>query len=193
MPRIRNAVILQPGQIWQPADPEEHRRSIVDIFRTIILFRADDRSDAEPVKVTRSEFRRWIADRAAILIAQPNEDEAKASPSAELGKRIVALRNAAGLTQQQVADALNVSRPAVAFWETGREGSVNKHLPGLAQLLGVSVETLLSGHVEQQIDISVTQDEADFIALYRRLSSARKLHAQKWLERQANHLNVAED
>lgn len=191
---MRYAIVLQPGQIWQAADVQEPRRNIVDIFKTSILFQADGQSDdAEPVKVTRSEFRRWITGSGAMLVGQLDEDASKASPSAELGKRIRALRKAADLTQKQVADALNVSRAAVAFWETGREGSVNRHLSALASLLGVEVETLLSGQAEHQIDIKATQDEADFLALYRRLSPSRKLHAQKWLERQASPLNIASD
>ena len=34
--------------------------------------------------------------------------------------RIVSLRKDAGLSQQQLADELNLSRRAVSLWETGR-------------------------------------------------------------------------
>ncbi|MBB7735625.1 helix-turn-helix transcriptional regulator, partial [Escherichia coli] len=39
---------------------------------------------------------------------------------AELGRRITALRKDAGMTQTQVAQALNVSQQAVQAWEAGR-------------------------------------------------------------------------
>lgn len=35
------------------------------------------------------------------------------------GERIARLRRAAGLSQEQLADALDVSRQAVSKWETG--------------------------------------------------------------------------
>lgn len=37
-----------------------------------------------------------------------------------ISTRIVSLRKDAGLSQQQLADALNLSRRAVSLWETGR-------------------------------------------------------------------------
>lgn len=37
-----------------------------------------------------------------------------------ISTRIVSLRKDAGLSQQQLADDLNLSRRAVSLWETGR-------------------------------------------------------------------------
>ena len=37
-----------------------------------------------------------------------------------ISTRIVSLRKDAGLSQQQLADVLNLSRRAVSLWETGR-------------------------------------------------------------------------
>lgn len=37
-----------------------------------------------------------------------------------INTRIVSLRKDAGLSQQQLADALNLSRRTVSLWETGR-------------------------------------------------------------------------
>ncbi|MCP1243443.1 helix-turn-helix domain-containing protein [Acetobacter lambici] len=107
------------------------------------------------------------------------------SPGIELGQRIKILRKTAGLTQQQVADALGVSRPAIAFWETGREGSVRKHIPKLAALLHVEPEVFLTGYVHEDIDLIVSPDERDMVSLYRMLDASRKVSAQKWMERQA--------
>ncbi|MDN6713220.1 MAG: helix-turn-helix domain-containing protein [Acetobacter sp.] len=112
------------------------------------------------------------------------------SPGVELGQRIKILRKTAGLTQQQVADALGVSRPAIAFWETGREGSARKHIPKLAALLHVEPEVFLTGYVQEDIDLIVLPDERDMVSLYRMLDASRKVSAQKWMERQAKTVNL---
>ncbi len=113
-----------------------------------------------------------------------SEERDIVSPGADLGQRMKILRKAAGLTQQQVADALGVSRPAIAFWETGREGSARKHIPKLAALFGVEPEIFLTGYVQEDIVLTVTPDEYDILRLYRMLDPSRKVSAQKWIERQ---------
>ncbi|GAN69764.1 helix-turn-helix domain-containing protein [Acetobacter orleanensis] len=115
------------------------------------------------------------------------------SPGAELGQRMKILRKAARLTQQQVADALGVSRPAIAFWETGREGSARKHIPKLAALFGVEPEIFLTGYVQEDIALTVTPDEYDVLRLYRMLDPSRKVSAQKWIERQVRMWRESED
>lgn len=53
-------------------------------------------------------------------------------------------RNAQGLTQEQVADYLGVSTPAVNKWEKGNSYPDITLLPSLARLLRVDLNTLLS-------------------------------------------------
>lgn len=115
------------------------------------------------------------------------------SPGTDLGQRMKILRKAAGMTQQQVADALGVSRPAIAFWETGREGSARKHIPKLAALFGVDPEIFLTGYVQADIPLIVSPDECDMIKLYRMLDPSRKVSAQKWIERQVKVLQSSGD
>ncbi|MBP0583494.1 transcriptional regulator [Labrys sp. LIt4] len=190
---MRYATILQPGQVWISPNDRTLRRVIIDVFKSRVLYRmGSEPADAPPNAQSRSEFRRWIAENQAELADQDVEAGQKVSPSAELGKRIRALRQAAGLTQQQLADAVEVSRAAVAFWETGREGSINKHLTALCEALGVGEDTLLNGLAEERIETTLSPDEADLIALYRMLSPSRKLSAQKWLERQTNQHEAGE-
>ncbi|WP_410438317.1 helix-turn-helix domain-containing protein [Lonsdalea quercina] len=62
-----------------------------------------------------------------------------------LGKRITALRKEAGLTQVQLAQALNVSQQAVQSWEAGRRRIQISILPAVARLLSVSLEDLRGG------------------------------------------------
>ncbi|WP_236883896.1 helix-turn-helix domain-containing protein [Dickeya fangzhongdai] len=61
----------------------------------------------------------------------------------ELGKRITALRKDAGLTQVQLAQALNVSQQAVQSWESGRRRIQISVLPAVARQLSVSLDALL--------------------------------------------------
>lgn len=48
----------------------------------------------------------------------------------------------AGLTQQQIADALSVERATVGMWETGASWPSARVLPALADLLCCSIDDL---------------------------------------------------
>ncbi|GKW22381.1 hypothetical protein PEC302107_41100 [Pectobacterium araliae] len=67
----------------------------------------------------------------------------------ELGKRITSLRKDAGMTQTQVAQALNVSQQAVQAWEAGRRRIQISILPAVARVLSVSLEDLLGEEAEK--------------------------------------------
>ena len=62
-----------------------------------------------------------------------------------LGKRIAALRKEKELKQDTLAEALGVSPQAVSKWENDQTCPDISLLPRLAELLGVSVDELLSG------------------------------------------------
>ncbi|MBE6877259.1 MAG: helix-turn-helix transcriptional regulator [Ruminococcus sp.] len=53
------------------------------------------------------------------------------------------LRRQKGLTQQQLADYLHVSKGTVGMWETGRREPNTEILSELADFYGVSVDYLL--------------------------------------------------
>lgn len=57
--------------------------------------------------------------------------------------KLGALRKAAGLTQQELADQLGVNRTVITNWETGVNITPTKYLLALAEALGCSVEDLL--------------------------------------------------
>lgn len=61
----------------------------------------------------------------------------------KIGKRIQELRREKGLTQEQVAGALNISAAAVSKWETDTTYPDITILSPLARVLGVSVDVLL--------------------------------------------------
>lgn len=66
------------------------------------------------------------------------------------GQLIRALRTELGMTQRQLADALGVTDRAVSKWERGLGCPDVSLLPGLSRALGVPVEGLLSGGLEEQ-------------------------------------------
>ena len=81
-----------------------------------------------------------------------------------MGARIRALRRARGLTQDELAAACNVSRSAVAQWETDRAGQLRGNISRIASALGASVEHLLEG---QSASSGTTGDELAMLRLYR--------------------------
>lgn len=65
-----------------------------------------------------------------------------------IGGNIAALRRAKGLTQEQLADMLGISAPAVSKWETGSSCPDISLLCPLARALDTNVDSLLSFHEE---------------------------------------------
>jgi putative transcriptional regulator len=52
-------------------------------------------------------------------------------------------RTRMGWNQRKLADALGLSQPVIAWWETGKNSPVLKHRIRMARLFGVSVTELL--------------------------------------------------
>ena len=52
-------------------------------------------------------------------------------------------REKAGMTQNEVAQALGVNQSSVSFWESGRNQPRAKQMVKLAKLYGVTVDELL--------------------------------------------------
>ena len=69
-----------------------------------------------------------------------------------LGKRISALRKDKKLSQEYVAETLNVSRQAVSKWENDLSSPDTENLIALAQLLETDVEFLATGEVMEDMD-----------------------------------------
>lgn len=62
-----------------------------------------------------------------------------------IGQFIAVLRKANGLTQQDLADRLNVSNKAVSRWERDESAPDIMLIPALAEILGVTCDELLKG------------------------------------------------
>lgn len=62
-----------------------------------------------------------------------------------INSRIVSLRKDAGLSQQQLADDLNLSRRAVSLWETGRRVPDLQSALLLADYFHTTLDRLVKG------------------------------------------------
>jgi transcriptional regulator with XRE-family HTH domain len=86
------------------------------------------------------------------------------NPTETVGARIRTLRRALGMTQDELALACEVSRSAVAQWETDRAGQLRGNISRIAAALGANVETLLEGN---RPGAALTGDELALLRLYR--------------------------
>jgi len=72
-----------------------------------------------------------------------------------IGKNLSKLMAAKGLTLQDVANALLVSRQAVSYWKTGRADPEASKLKDLANYLGVPITDLF----EENLKVTVVQEK----------------------------------
>jgi transcriptional regulator with XRE-family HTH domain len=85
----------------------------------------------------------------------------------DIGVRIKTLRREKGLSQDELANQVGVSRSAVAQWETGRTGQVTGNLSRIAGALDASVEFLVYGN-DKTGPAAISQgDELAMLRLYR--------------------------
>jgi transcriptional regulator with XRE-family HTH domain len=66
-----------------------------------------------------------------------------AGPRPKQGAHLLRLRQAAGLTQAQLADFLGVPQGTIALWERSEKPPRSEILPPMAAALGVSIDDLL--------------------------------------------------
>lgn len=83
--------------------------------------------------------------------------EANDRKNRTFGEKIKSARKRAGLTQEQLAEKLSVSRQAIAKWEADKGMPDIENLKRLSKLLNVSVDYLLSDG--EDIDLSVIKEE----------------------------------
>lgn len=81
----------------------------------------------------------------------------------KLNEKIVSLRKKKGLSQQDLAEALDVSRQAVSRWETGVAVPSSENLKFIGNLFDVSLDYLLADDVEleQESGVADTRKRKD--------------------------------
>ena len=70
-----------------------------------------------------------------------------------LGEKIRHARNCCGLSQEQLAEKLCVSRSAIAKWETDKGLPDLENLKNLSRLLRVSVDSLLDDSADTEVGV----------------------------------------
>lgn len=75
----------------------------------------------------------------------------------EFHKKLQLLRNEKGVTQEELAKLLFVSRTAVSKWESGRGYPNIDSLKAISKLFAVSIDDLLSG--EELIDLAESEQK----------------------------------
>ena len=98
----------------------------------------------------------------------------------QTGKLIAELRKKQGLTQQQLADKLNLSNKTISKWESGNGSPDISNLPVLAEALGISVDELLKGEInrsEPDTNLEVSKDYSTRKALTQKQKMERAIIA----------------
>ena len=76
-----------------------------------------------------------------------------------LGEKIKTARKNAGLTQEQMAEKLMISRPAITKWESDKGIPDIDNLKAISKLLDVSLDYLLND--DDSIDLNVIKEPID--------------------------------
>lgn len=76
----------------------------------------------------------------------------------EIGKFIAKCRKEKNLTQAQLAEKLNITDRAVSKWETGKSMPDSSIMLALCEILGITVNELLSG---EKVDMESYEKKAD--------------------------------
>lgn len=84
-----------------------------------------------------------------------------------LAQRIHRLREARNLSQQQLADRLNISRVAVTKWESGQTENMKiDNLLALSDFFGLSIDELITGK-RPETAASLSKEEQTLLATWR--------------------------
>lgn len=99
----------------------------------------------------------------------------------EFGERIYNLRKKSGLSQEEFADKLGVSRQAVSKWETGQSVPDSEKAAAIGAFFGVSLDWLING-VEnassiQQQPLAEAQEQPAVLAKKKTLVGRAFLYA----------------
>lgn len=83
----------------------------------------------------------------------------------KLAEKILTLRKQKGLSQEELAEKLNVSRQAVSRWEMGTALPDASNILQLSKLFEVSTDYLLNEDYNSDQDIPAVKNQKDFILL----------------------------
>ena len=79
----------------------------------------------------------------------------------DLGEKLLELRKAKHLSQEEVADKLNVSRQTISKWETNSSTPDFDKIIPICELYEISTEELLTGKKEETIDNVIEKNNVE--------------------------------
>ena len=77
----------------------------------------------------------------------------------EFHEKLLQLRKQKGMTQEQLAEELFVSRTAISKWESGKGYPNIDSLKSISKLFGVTIDELLSG--EELITLAASENRSN--------------------------------
>ena len=84
----------------------------------------------------------------------------------ELKERIITLRKEWGLSQEDLAEKLQLTRQTISKWETGASTPDLEMLLRLSEVFGVSVDMLLGKEPLQKIGVKQSERKKDVFPLF---------------------------
>lgn len=75
-----------------------------------------------------------------------------------MGEKIQQLRKAKGMSQEDLASNITVSRQAISKWELGEAVPDTNNIVQLCKIFGVSADYLLNDNIESNMDIPVVRE-----------------------------------
>lgn len=85
--------------------------------------------------------------------------------SIETGNRLAQLRKEKGLSQEELANRIGVSRQAISKWENGESSPDTDNLVALAKVYGVTIDELINGEEAkpepEKVDAEVVEPHKD--------------------------------
>lgn len=95
--------------------------------------------------------------------------------------KLVQLRKERGYSQEQLANMLNVSRQAVSKWEAGSATPELEKIIAMADIFGVSVDSLVRDHMECADQLKQAQDNADNDEVMKQLDEIKQCIKKQYL------------
>lgn len=89
---------------------------------------------------------------------------------ASISERIFEIADKKYLDQSKFAAAVGVTQSVVSAWKNGKSESYMKRLPQIAELLGTSVEYLITGEKKAPAGQEADGREKEYVQLFKKLT-----------------------
>ena len=80
-----------------------------------------------------------------------------------IAEKLQTLRRTKGMSQEQLAEQLNVSRQAISKWELGESMPDTENVITLSKLFGVSIDYLLNDEFQSDNDIPAVKENRQLL------------------------------